>query len=62
MTKRSKRKVGRPAMKEEDKKILLACMLKPGTIKKIKKDVEQGKAPTPNQRIAKIIEAFYELY
>jgi hypothetical protein len=61
MTAKKKRKVGRPAMKEEDRKMLISCMLKPGTMKEIKKDVAKGKAPTPNQRIAHIIEAFYAI-
>ena len=54
-----KSKPGRPSMKIEDKKKCLNCMLRPSTIEELRRDVELGKAQTPNQRIAHIIEMYY---
>ena len=50
---------GRPSMKEQDKKKSMCCMLKPSTVEQLKEDAETGKAQTPNQMLAKIVEMYY---
>jgi len=55
----TKQKPGRKAMNTEQKKKGINCVLKPETMEELKKDVEAGKANTPNQRITQIIELFY---
>jgi len=50
---------GRPSMKEQDKKKSVCCMLKPSTIEELREDAKAGKAQTPNQMLAKIVEMYY---
>ena len=54
-----KPKPGRPSMKIAEKKKCLNCMLKPSTVEQLKGDAEAGKAQTPNQMLAKIVEMYY---
>ena len=51
---------GRPAMKEKDKKQAVTCMLSPNTVTRLKIDTLNGKAQTPNQRMAQIVELYYK--
>jgi hypothetical protein len=59
MSTQEKTKPGRKSMKKEDKKKPITCVLSPELIKNLKIDTLEGKAQTPNQRVAQIVELFY---
>ena len=46
-------------MKPTDKKKNLNCMFNPFIIKRLEIDALDGKAQTPNQRVAQIVEMYY---
>ena len=52
-------KPGRKPMKPADKKKNLNCMFNPFIIKRLEVDALEGKAQTPNQRVAQIVEMYY---
>ena len=46
-------------MNEAAKKKAVTCMLKPLTVEQLTNDAQSGKAETPNQMLAKIVEMYY---
>jgi len=59
MSTQAKVKPGRKAMKTEDKKQPITCVLSPEIIKRLKIETIEGKSQTPNQRVAQIVEIYY---
>ena len=60
MSTQEKVKPGRKAMKTEDKKQPITCVLSPEIIKRLKIETIEGKSQTPNQRVAQIVEMYFK--